>query len=113
MGSDLLWEIKYYAIRVKFQLRASPHIHSFLWILNLVKLSKETIKEYVAFLDQTIHSFLPDQTVDKNLYDLMKLYQTHQHSKSCQKYKSKPCPYNTDMLLFRTDLEFRTYKIPL
>ena len=56
MGSDLLWEIKYYAIRVKFQLRASPHIHSFLWILNLVKLSKETIKEYVAFwIKQFIH----------------------------------------------------------
>lgn len=37
---------------------------------------------------------MPHQTVDKELYDLVKLYQTHQHSKSCQKYKSKPCRYN-------------------
>ena len=26
--------VKYYAIRVEFQVRGSPHIHSFLWILN-------------------------------------------------------------------------------
>ena len=44
-----------------------------------MKLSKETMKEYVAFSDQTIHSFLTDQAVDKDLYDLVKLYQTHQH----------------------------------
>ena len=95
MDSDLLGEIKYYAIRFEFQFchGGSPLIHSFLWILNSVKLSKETIKEYVAFLDQTIHSFLPDQTVDKDLYNLVKVYQT-QHSKSCRKYKSKPCRYN-------------------
>ena len=74
MGSDLSGEIKYYAIRVAFQFRCLPYIHSFLWIFNPVKLSKETIKKYVAFLDQTVHSFLPDQTVDKDLYDLMKLY---------------------------------------
>ena len=85
MASDLLGE---------FQFRGSPHICSFLCILNPVKLSKETIKEYAAFLEQTIHSFLPDQTVDKDLYDLVKLNQTHQHSKSCRKYKSKPCRYN-------------------
>ena len=48
-----------------------------------------TIMEYVAFLDQTIHSFWPDQTNDKELYGLVKLYQTHQHSKLCRKYKSK------------------------
>ena len=30
MSSDLLGEIKYYAIRVKFQFRGSPHIDPFL-----------------------------------------------------------------------------------
>ena len=58
-----------------------------------MKLSKETIKEYVAFLDHTIYSF-SCQTVDKDLYDPVEFYQTHQPSKSCQKYKSKPCRYN-------------------
>ena len=69
MGSDHFGEIKY-AIRVYIQFCGSPYVHSFLWILNPVKLSKEIIKEYVAFLNQTLHSFLLDQTVDKELYDL-------------------------------------------
>ena len=35
----------YYAIRVEFQVRDSLHIHSFIWILNAPKLSKETKDE--------------------------------------------------------------------
>ena len=54
----------------------------------------EKIKEYVSFLDQTTYLFFPDQIADKDLYDLVKLYQIHQHSKPCQKYKSTPCRYN-------------------
>ena len=80
MDSYLLGEIKYHATRVEF-----ITIHSFLWILNPVKLRKEKMKEFVTFLDHTIHSFFPDQTVDKELYDLLKLYQTHQFSKSRRK----------------------------
>ena len=53
MGFLLLGEIKYYAIRVEFQFRSSSHIHSFLRILNPVRVSKQTIKECVAFFDQT------------------------------------------------------------
>ena len=34
----------YYAIRVEFQVRGSPHIHSFICILNAQSLSRE-IKE--------------------------------------------------------------------
>ena len=29
-----LGKVKYYAIRVEFQVRGSPHIHSFLCVLN-------------------------------------------------------------------------------
>ena len=32
--SGLLSNLKYYAIRVEFQVRGSPHIHSFLWVIN-------------------------------------------------------------------------------
>ena len=34
-----LGKVKYYAIRVEFQFRGSPHIHSFLWVLNAPKLT--------------------------------------------------------------------------
>ena len=93
MRYDFFGEIKHHAIRVECQFRGSPHIHFFLWILNPLKLSKKTIKKHFAFLDQTIHSFLPDQTIDKDLYHLVNLCQTHQHSKSCKKYKSEPTLY--------------------
>ena len=29
-----LGKVKYHAIRVEFQVRGSPHIHSFLWIID-------------------------------------------------------------------------------
>ena len=42
-----LGKTSYYAIRVEFQVRGSPHIHSFMWIINAPKLSKETKDEYI------------------------------------------------------------------
>ena len=44
----------YYAIRVEFQLRGSPHIHSVIWIKNAPQLNKENIPEYTNFVDKSI-----------------------------------------------------------
>ena len=41
-----LGKTQYYAIRVEFQVRGSPHIHSFIWILNAPKLTKVNIDDY-------------------------------------------------------------------
>ena len=41
----LLERAQYYAIRVEFQVRGSPHIHSFIWILNEPKLAKVNIDD--------------------------------------------------------------------
>ena len=35
-----LGKTQYYAIQVEFQVRGSPHIHSFIWILNAPKFAK-------------------------------------------------------------------------
>ena len=40
-----LGKSQYYAFRVEFQVRGSPHIHSFIWILNAPKLTKFSIDE--------------------------------------------------------------------
>ena len=37
---------KYYVIRVEFQVRGSPHVHSFLWIVNASLLSEKAIESY-------------------------------------------------------------------
>ena len=42
----LLGKTQCHAIRVEFQVRGSPHIHLFIWILNAHKLAKFNIDEY-------------------------------------------------------------------
>ena len=65
----------------------SPHVHSFIWILNPLKLSEETLGTYTGF--NAIHANLPELGEDSVLYELVNQYQTHKHSKSCRKYKNK------------------------
>ena len=43
-----LGKTNYYAIRVEFQVRGSPHVRSFIWILNSPKLTKSNIEEYTS-----------------------------------------------------------------
>ena len=84
----------YFAIRVEFQQRGSPHIHSFLWILNAPFLSSDTIPAYKVFVDSVIKASLPENDEDPELFNLVKTYQIHTHTKSCKKYKNKKCRYN-------------------
>ena len=85
---------KYYAIRVEFQISGSPHINSFIWIVNAPKLSSENIDEYTAWLDGLIKADLPNPETDNSLFELVKTYQIHRHSKSCRKYKNDKCRFN-------------------
>ena len=89
----VLGDMSYYAIRLEFQFRGSPHIHSFIWVLNPPVLSMTTLETYKIFVDSTVQAYLPDENEDKKLHDLVKKYQTHRHSKSCRKYKNKECRY--------------------
>ena len=59
----LLGKAQYYEIRLEFQVRGRPHIHSFIWILNLPKLTKHNIDEYTKLVDSTVRADLPDATM--------------------------------------------------
>ena len=80
-----LGKVTYHAIRVEFQVRGSPHIHSFLWVIGAPILTKETKEEYIRFVDQVIKACLPDVNDDPELFNLVTTYQVHSHSKSCRK----------------------------
>ena len=82
---------KYYAFRVKFQVRGSPHVHSLLWVANTPILTSKNKEEYVAFVDPTVHAFLPDRNENPELCNLVKLYQLHRLSRTCRKYKNESC----------------------
>ena len=51
-----LRKTRYYPIRVEFQVRCSPHIHSFIWILNAPKPSKEPKDEYIQWVESIVRA---------------------------------------------------------
>lgn len=70
-------------------------IHSFLWVIDTPILTKGNISEYVLFIDSIITAFVPKPNEESALFNLIKIYQLHLHSKSCQKHKSeKYCYHN-------------------
>ena len=91
MPLSTIGKITYYAIRIKFQVRDSPHVHSFIWILNPPKHSEETLGTHIEFIDNAIHANLLTPDDDPFLYELVNQYQTQKHSESCRKYKNKLC----------------------
>ena len=51
-----LGKTKYYAIRIEFQERGSPHVHLFIWIFNAPNIENEAA--YIEFIEKTImHSY--------------------------------------------------------
>ena len=78
-----LGKTKYYAKRSEFQERSGPHVHSFMWILNAPKIQNEAA--YIKFFEQTINAQLPDPLNNPKLFELVKTYQVHAHSKTCCK----------------------------
>ena len=89
--NGILGKVKYHAIQVEFQLWGSPHIHSFLWILDVPILHKNNIDEYVRFVDSTVKAFAPNEVTDPELFQFVTTYQVQSHSRSCRQYKSGKC----------------------
>ena len=81
-------------MRVEFQVRGSPHIHSFLWVLDAPILTKDNVDEYRQFTDSIVKAFVPDINVKPELFHLVTTYQVYSHSKSCRKYKNEKCRYH-------------------
>ena len=89
-----LGKVKHHAIRIEFQVRGSPHVHSFLWVLDAPTLSKDHIHEYILFVDSIVNVTLPNLKVHPGLFDLVTTYQIHSHSQFCHKYKIQTCRYH-------------------
>ena len=57
-------------------------------------LTEETTDSFVEFIDQHVQAYLPDPISEPELHQLVKMYQTHAHSKTCRRYKILPCRFN-------------------
>lgn len=81
-------KIVYYALRIEFQMRGSPHLHALVWTSDCPTRTSENREAYVEFIDKYVQAFLPDKQTDQELHELVKTYQRHNHSKSYRKYKN-------------------------
>ena len=87
-------ELLYHAIRIEFQFRGSPYANCFIWIKDGPVLTEDNIEFFIRLIDKHISASLPDPVTCPLLYDLVKTYQTHAHSKTCRQYKNLPCRFN-------------------
>ena len=60
----ILGKVKHHVIRVEFQVRGSPHIHSFSWILDPPVLHKNNVDKYIRFFDSIVKAFVPNEVGD-------------------------------------------------
>ena len=87
-------KIVYYALRIEFQMRGSPHLHSLIWTADCPELTVDNVEEYTKYIDDHVQGSLPDKQKDAEYFELVRLYQRHTHSRSCRKYKNIPCRFN-------------------
>ena len=73
-----LSNVKYYAIQAEFQIRGSPHIHSFLWVLNPPNI-EGNIDIYKQFVDLVISANIPSETDDPLMFKFLQTYQLSSH----------------------------------
>ena len=48
----------------------------------------------MTFIDSIVKAYVPNQSEDPELFNLVTTYQLHSHSKSCRKYKNEKCSYH-------------------
>ena len=80
--------------RIEFQNRGSPHVHAFFWIKNAPNMETlEGRKEAPEFINKYISAQLPH--MDDPLHALVSSLQTHSHTHTCYKQRSKTlCRFN-------------------
>ena len=70
---------------VEFQIRGSPHIQSFLWIVNAPTLTKDNKEEYIGFVENIIHVTLPHETEQPEPYKLITTFRCSRPEMFCKK----------------------------
>ena len=71
-SANPIGKIVYYALRIEFQMRGSPHLHALIWTSDCPKLTSETKEDYIDYIDQRVHAYLPNEDQDPELHDLVK-----------------------------------------
>ena len=73
ISTSPLSKVKYYAIRIEFQVRGSPHVHSFMRVLNPPLLLHSTINSFIEYLETVVSANLPCKQENWNCSILLKI----------------------------------------
>ena len=111
-----LGHITDYVIKIKFQMRGSPHAHCLLWVKDAPKIDKDPDDVMCAFIDKYITAVIPPVTSEnEHQIKLMDNLQKHTHSEYCCKNKSChfgfPKPPATKTLISRPPLDDNDHMI--
>ena len=60
---NLIRKVTFYALRIEFQMRGSPHLHAFIWTSDCPKLTSESKDVYVEFIDKHLQANLPSEKI--------------------------------------------------
>ena len=86
--------VKDFFARVEFRNRGSPHYHIFFWVGNVPNdINENTSKTVLQYITNTIHTHIPLETENPELYHLVKKLQTHSHSNYCMRSGKHPCRF--------------------
>ena len=86
-------EVDDYWIRIQFQSRGSPHVHSFWWIKDAPSAATvEGKRSLPAFIDKYISTQLPEN--DEYLRQLVEQLQCHKHTSTCYKKTRQKCRFD-------------------
>ena len=71
-NANPIGKIIYYALRIEFQMRGSPHLHALIWTSDCPRLTQETKQDYIEYVDQHVQAYLPDKDKDPDLHESVK-----------------------------------------
>ena len=52
-------KIVYYALRIEFQMRGSPHLHALIWCDDCPKLTHDNKEAYIDYMDKHVQAYFP------------------------------------------------------
>ncbi len=87
-----LGNVKDWFIRVEFQNRGSCHYHMFLWVDGIPSAVSDDPR-LLSYISQVIHTDIPSQADDPELYQLVRRLQTHSHSQYCRPTSRSICRF--------------------
>jgi hypothetical protein len=79
-----------YFLKVEFQRGGLPHLHALIWVENPPSTDTVQGRETILrFVDKFLTTELPDRDLQPELCKLVRRYQWHIHTFTCNKSKNK------------------------